>query len=154
MLGVNDRSHLLKTLRPVQTFDEVATWWEQNKMPFHKPSSRKFKPLHRHGAPEAKLRPAAHRSSRCESSPGMDFGAPQERRVGTDNHTQHVESSQARSGKRNMSVDWTMTLPGPRSKGAALFHPRGDGQDNRRSGRPIQISIRLAICGGYKISVK
>jgi integrase len=39
-LGVNDRSHLLKTLRPVQTFDEVATWWEENKMPFHKPSSR------------------------------------------------------------------------------------------------------------------
>jgi hypothetical protein len=27
-LGVNDRSHLLKTLRPVQTFDEIATWWE------------------------------------------------------------------------------------------------------------------------------
>ena len=25
-LGVNNRSHLLKTLRPVQTFDGIATW--------------------------------------------------------------------------------------------------------------------------------
>jgi integrase len=39
-LGVNKVSHLQQSLQPVQTFGEVVEWWEQNKLPFHKPSSR------------------------------------------------------------------------------------------------------------------
>jgi integrase len=39
-LGVNEPSHLDKALRPVQTFGEVVKWWEENKLPFQKPSSQ------------------------------------------------------------------------------------------------------------------
>lgn len=39
-LGVNKPSYLERTLRPVQTFEEAAKWWEENKLPFHKLSSQ------------------------------------------------------------------------------------------------------------------
>lgn len=39
-LGVNKPSHLLQSLEPFQTFNDVVEWWEENKLPFHKPSSR------------------------------------------------------------------------------------------------------------------